>query len=42
MMLFWIGKNTTENDKDTNIGINAGVLEDNGTTNSSNNITTFP
>jgi len=36
------GKNTTENDKDTNIGINAGVLEDNGTTNRSNNITTFP
>ena len=35
-------KNTTESDKDTNIGINAGVLEDSGTTNSSNNITTIP
>jgi hypothetical protein len=35
-------KNTTESDKETNIGINAGVLEDSGTTNSSNNITTVP
>ena len=35
-------KNTTESDIDTNIGINAGVLEDSGTTNSSNNITTIP
>ena len=35
-------KNTTESDKETNIGINGGVLEDSGTTNSSNNITTVP